>query len=474
MKMTATAGRLLTTSVAVLGALAAAFLTASAPPAAAQDAAHMSISPAGQAAPRDVRLGLGKSLVVDLPRDAKDVLVSNPLVADAVMRTARRAYLIGIEVGETNVFFFDAAGRQIAVLEVHVQRDLAGLSSQIRQLLPGSAVRVEAVNDNVVLTGSVRTPSDAVNAASIAARFVGDPERVLNMISSEDSEQVHLKVTVAEMRRNVLKQLGVNIRAMIDGGTQLAVSTQTPFALGRVISDTIIEGSFGNLASGDQLTLILRAMEERGLMRTLAEPTLSAISGESAEFLSGGEFPVIVGTDRDTGAPIIEFKEFGVGLAFTPVVHSGGRMTLKVRTEVSEVTQENAVVLNNLAVPGINTRRADTTVELPSGGSLVLAGLLQQNTRQAITGLPGLKDIPVLGALFRSRDYQSNETELVVIATPYLVKPTAPSQLTRPDRNFAPANDISAVLLGRLNRIYGVAGSAPQGPYHGPVGFIVE
>jgi pilus assembly protein CpaC len=209
-------------------------------------------------------------------------------------------------------------------------------------------------------------------------------------------------------------------------------------------------------------------------LRVLAEPTLSAISGESAEFLAGGEFPVRVGFDQTTGSVIIEFKEFGVGLAFTPVVHSGGRMTLKVRTEVSELAAESAVAVGPLVVPGLNTRRADTTVELPSGGSLVLAGLIQHDTKQAISGVPGLKDIPVLGTLFRSRDYLNHETELVVIATPYLVKPVARDQLVRPDKNLAPSDDVSALLLGRLNRIYGVAGSAPAGKYHGHVGFIVE
>ncbi len=474
--MTASARRLLGITLATLGLLVAAALAPAAlsPATAGGAQSHIALSPSGQSAPRDVDLGLGKSLVIDLPRDAKDVLVSNPEVADAVMRTARRAYLIGIAVGETNVFFFDQAGNQIAVLNVYVQRDIGGLARQIRELVPGSSVRVEAVNDNVVLTGSARTPTDAANAADIAARFVGSSDEVLNMISTEDSEQVHLKVTVAEVRRNTLKQLGVNIDALIDDGTKLAAQTVTPFGLGTAISETFLRGTFGNLDSGDQLDVILRAMEERGLMRVLAEPTLSAISGESAEFLAGGEFPVVVGTDRNTGAPIIEFKEFGVGLGFTPVVHSGGRMTLKVRTEVSELSAENSVVLDSITVPGINTRRADTTVELPSGGSLVLAGLLQQNTRQAVTGVPGLKDIPVLGALFRSRDYRSNETELVVIATPYLVRPTSPDNLTRPDRNFAPADDISATLLGRLNRIYGVAGSKPKGRYHGNVGFIVE
>jgi pilus assembly protein CpaC len=482
--MNAKALRLFRTAVAVMGlAIGGLAALCAAAPALAQDqSSHIAINPAEISASRDVRLGLGKSLVIDLPRDAKDVLVSSPQVADAVMRTARRAYLIGVEVGETNVFFFDAAGRQIAVLQVHVGRDLSGLAQQIRQLVPGSRVRVESVNDNVVLTGSVNTPSDAVNASNIAARFIGDPERVLNMIETEGSEQVHLKVTVAEMKRDLAKELGIDLDvASMSGNLMTAVMTRNPFA-----GSAILDG-FSGLGNASQqranigwsdgrtdITARMRALETAGVLRILSEPTLSAISGESAEFLAGGEFPIIVGTDRNTGAPIIEFKEFGVSLAFTPVVHSGGRITLKVKSEVSEIASENSVSFGGQLIPGINTRRTDTTIELPSGGALVLAGLIQDNVRQAMSGVPGLKNLPVLGALFRSREFIRNETELVVIATPYLVSPTSRQELTRPDKNFAPADDVSATLLGRLNRIYGTAGAAPSGRYHGHVGFIVE
>lgn len=440
-------------------------------PVAAQNS-HMEIGHAETGAMRTVSLGLGKSLVIDLPREARDVLVASPDVADAVMRTARRAYLIGMSVGQTNVFFFDGAGRQIAVLDVQVERDLGILSQTLRQIIPGSDVRVQSVNDNIVLTGTVPTASDSVNAASIAGRFVDDPERVLNMIQTHGSEQVHLKVTVAEMKRNMLKQLGVDIQALIDGGTKLAVLTDTPFGLGGALSGTFLEGAFGG--GDDRLGVAIRAAEQNGILRVLAEPTLSAISGESAEFLAGGEFPVPVGYDNDTNTVTIEYKPFGVSLAFTPIVMSGGRISLKISTEVSELTSESAVSVGPISVPGLTTRRANSTIELPSGGSLVLAGLLQQNTRQAINGLPGLKDVPVLGALFRSRDYQSNETELVVIATPYLVKPTAPDQLVRPDRNFEPASDPETLFLGRVNKIYGAPGAAPKGSYRGSVGFIIE
>lgn len=444
----------------------------------AQDG-HLNIDPAELSSSRHVSLGLGKSLVIDLPRDARDVLVASPSVADAVMRTARRAYLIGNEVGQTNVFFFDGAGRQIAVLEVNVSRDTSAISQTIRRLIPGSTVQVESAGDNVVLTGSVRNPEDAKQAAEIAGRYVGDPTKVLNMLAADGSEQVHLKVTIAEVKRNVLKQFGVNLNIGSTGTDLVSSVVSNPaFALGNSAVSPVLNAALNWTDGTTSISAVVEALEQQGLMRILAEPTLSAISGESAEFLAGGEFPVPVGNtcDADTGQCqlSIEFKPFGVGLAFVPVVMSGGRISLKVKTEVSELSNETAVVLEGVSIPGLNVRRADTTVELPSGGALVLAGLLQQDTKTAYSGVPGLKDLPVLGTLFRSRDFLTNETELVVIATPYLVKPVARDELTRPDKNLEPASDPVGILLGRFNRLYGVAGTAPQGSYQGQIGFIVE
>lgn len=457
---------------------AAAVLSLTGQPARAADtdpqAARVSLQDAGN---RYLRLGLNKSMVVDLPRDAADVLVSNPTIADAVMRTARRAYLIGMQVGMTNIFFFDAQGRQIAGLELQVERDLNVLSRTISQLVPGSQVAVEAINDNVVLTGSVQRPTDADKAFDIAARFVGKPEQVLSMIAVAGKEQVFLKVTVAEVRRTVLKQFGIDMAAMLSSGTiTSSIVSENPFSVAnKALSSTA--AMLGYASGTDTVQGTIRALEQNGVLKVLAEPTLSAISGESAKFLAGGEFPVPTGRDRE-GNIQIEFKEFGVALAFTPVVMSAGRISVKVATEVSELTDQNALVFasgnTSVRVPGLAVRRADTTVELPSGGSLALAGLLQQDTRQIVNGVPGLKDVPVLGTLFRSRDYQNNETELVVLVTPYLVDPTARDKLARPDENLYPASDPVTILLGRLNRIYGVAGAKPEGRYNGQPGFIVK
>ena len=223
---------------------------------------------------------------------------------------------------------------------------------------------------------------------------------------------------------------------------------------------------------------MLRALEQDGLLHTLAEPNLTAISGETANFLAGGEFPIPVsqtsGTGQDPTITVV-FKPFGVGLAFTPVVMSEGRISLKVSTEVSELTNDGAVRLSGFFIPALKVRRAETMMELPSGGSLVMAGLLSDQSKQALSGFPGLKNIPVLGALFRSRDYLKNETELVIIVTPYVVNPVARQQLAQPDDGFGWASDVNSDVIGQMNRVYGRHPErAPVGRFDGDVGFIVE
>jgi pilus assembly protein CpaC len=205
----------------------------------------------------------------------------------------------------------------------------------------------------------------------------------------------------------------------------------------------------------------------------LAEPNLTAISGETANFLAGGEFPVPIA--QQLGTISVEFKKFGIGLSFTPVVMSEGRISLKVSTEVSELSNQGAVNIGTLSIPALKVRRAETTVELPSGGSMVMAGLLSDQSKQALSGYPGLKNLPILGTLFRSRDFQKDETELVVIITPYVVKPVARQQLAQPDQGFGWASDVDADLMGQMNRVYGRNPErAPVGKFDGDVGFIVD
>ncbi len=433
---------------------------------------------AGQAS-RSIVLGLNKAAIVELPVAARDVLVSNPAIVDAVVRTSKRTYLIGLAVGQTNAFFFNDNGQQILNLEIRVARDLSGLRDSLRQYFPSARIDVESINDHVVLSGMVSSASEASKAQDLAARYIGvDKENVLNMLGIEGKEQVMLKVTVAEMQRSVIKQLGVDLSSAASfGDFALRLATSNAFSVqGQSLGGLSTEGTSYN---GDDIGAALRALERDGILRTLAEPNLTAISGESAKFLAGGEFPVPTSRDRD-GNVQLEFKPFGVGLNFTPVVLSEGRISLKISTEVSELSSDGAFVLQGssstgVTVPGLKVRRAETTLELPSGGSLVMAGLLSDTTRQNIDGVPGAKDMPVLGQLFRSRDYQKNETELVVIVTPYLVDPTSRKNLVLPTDGFAPASDMDTILMGRLNATYGARGATPgDKSLQGPVGFVVD
>lgn len=428
--------------------------------------------------PEVVTLGLNKSIVIDLPRAAKDVLVSNPAKADAIMRTPYRAYIIGQEVGQTNIFFFDDAGNQIMSLELVIERDMAALRSMMRRLIPDGNITVEAINENVILSGTVRSQGEAGRAADIASRFAGDPEKVMNMISVEGKDQVMLKVTIAEVERSVAKQFGVDLNAAIQSGTAtFNLITQNPFSVtGAAISGSQVSGTF--TSGGNTIGAVVRALEQQGLLKTLAEPTLSAVSGENASFLAGGEFPIPVASD--VNGITVEYKPFGVGLAFTPVVLSEGRVSLRVKTEVSETTTDGAFAIGNgsttaaLSIPGLKVRRAETTIEMSSGSSLVIAGLINEETRQSLNGIPGAKDLPIIGSLFRSTETNNTETELVVIITPYTVEPVHRDQLALPIDGLSQPRDIKTVLFGRLNEVYGVTGSQPPGTYQGDAGFIID
>jgi pilus assembly protein CpaC len=495
-------------------------------PALAQRAASESrISLGGDgAASRSIVLPLDKAAIVELPTAAADVLVSQPAVVDAVIRSSQRVYLLGLKVGQTNAFFFDANGRQILNLEIQVERDVDALSSLISRLMPDTRITVEAINDTVVLRGTVATGVQATNAHDIAARFVDNEEKVINMLSIRDREQVMLKVRVVEMQRSLIKQLGIDPSGFTSISDTVFDATASTLASGASAGLTgTVSRFFGGGQSGFNINF--QALERVGLVKTLAEPTLTAVSGETASFLAGGEFPIPIG--QNDGVISLEFKEFGVGLGFTPLVLGKGRINIKVQTEVSEISSLNNFSLSGstatfpgtppppdelipidtdgdgnpdsvfnvteaagevlqgtdptiitqtgLTVPSLTVRRAKTTVELPSGGSLVMAGLLQQNMRQTISGVPYLKDVAVLGQLFRSRDYQNAETELVIIVTPYLVDPTHESKLTDPAKGFVSASDMQTILLGDIVAQYGVNGAGVQEKtLQGPLGFILD
>ena len=432
---------------------------------------------------RFLSLGVGKSVVIDLPRDVKDVLVADPKIANAVVRSSQRAYIIGGAVGQTNIVFFDADGQQVASYDIAVKRDLNGVRAALRQSLPG--IQIEGVGESVLLTGSVSSPVEAQQAGEIAARLVGGSEKVVNSIVVRGRDQVMLKVTVAEVRRDVVKQMGIDLSASMNvGNTIVRFNNATPFTANNA---PLVPGNGLGVTAGSMPSVqaVLRAMESAGVVRTLAEPNLTAISGESATFISGGEFPIPTGMTCQTttsGAigqcvQTVSFKKFGISLNFTPVVLAEGRISLRVMTEVSEVSTENSLTggQNGTTIPSIKTRRAETTLEIPSGGTMAMAGLIQEQTKQAVNGLPGLDQLPVLGALFRSQDFVNNQTELMVLVTPYVVRAVAQKELSRPDDGFAPASDSQSTLLARINRIYGLVAHADAiGAPEGDFGFIID
>lgn len=500
---------------------------------------------------RTIALGAGKSMLVEFDFELRDVLVSDPKSVDAIVQTSNRVFLIAKKPGQTNAFFFDSHGQQVLTLDITVGADVRGLETLLTRLIPGSNVRVEMAGKSIVLIGTVRTPVDSNRATDIARAFAasntnafasdvgqiqqaaasaggmtvinasdrtsgagagaassGDQAKsVINLLGVEGEEQVMLRVVVAEVQRELLKQFGVNLAADINAGnftwsllTSNALPLTTAAGLGELPipgASTLVDpenacagttcfynqgpatGTFGNSgtlsgwSNGDyRIGKAMRALERDGLIRTLAEPNLTAISGESAKFLAGGEYPIPV---KDAnGQTSITYKEFGVGVSFTPVVLSEGRISLKIESEVSELSNVGAIVLDSTSIPALKKRQANSTVELPSGGSIALAGLISDDVRQNIDGFPGLKDVPVLGTLFRSRDFIKRETELVVIVTPYLVKPVALKDLAKPLDGLAESTDRKANFMGHLNRIYGTESAAPMGDLKGDYGFIVE
>jgi pilus assembly protein CpaC len=531
-------------------------------------ATSISITRSGGSQSASLVLPFGKSAIIDLPSDARDILVSNPQIADATVRTSRRAYVIGRALGQTNIFFFDANGRQIANVEIRVEPDVAPLNELMRRHMPDANITAEAINASVVLSGTASSAAEADRAHQLALTFLGiaggdgsgdnaaggphtpgtpnpggNAPRVINLIQVQGSEQVLVRVRVVEMSRAMVRQLGINgnyeeiINQLLPEDAFVTLATRNGFSIngsllggldlsGGIVENILQPGSLtypgpnvidpelptdtggvggyefdpstGEVTYGParvvtdrQTDASIQAFERAGLLRVLAEPNLTAISGEAARFLAGGEFPVPVASDE--GQISVEFKPFGVGLAFTPVVLSGGRISLKVSTEVSELTSEgavntgdqvvrdqsgNATIIRGITIPALQVRRAETTVEMPSGGSIVLAGLIHERSRHAVEGIPGAMDAPIMGALFRSRDFVNNETELVIIATPYLVRPTSPENLRSPADGFMNPSERESLLTGRLNHLYRPADASSrdrdEGRLQGPHGHVIE
>jgi pilus assembly protein CpaC len=434
---------------------------------------------------RRISMGVGKSVIVDLPEDASEIFVGNPKIANAVVRSARKLYVIGMADGQTTVFALDAHGRQIAALEISIGRDVGELQQILTAALPKSAIVARTINDTIILSGTVDSAEEAQRATDIAQGFVkqtgvtAGQNLVVNSLVIRGRDQVMLKVSVAEVRRDIAKQLGLT------SSTWGAFTQYNPFGISGVLAANPATGIPTSLTlknPSNTINATLEAFERYGVSRILAEPTVSAISGESAKFTVGGEVPIPSAPVCATNGSVtncspggVTYQPYGVTLNFSPVVMSAGRIVMHIATEVTELDYQTAATIQGVTVPGLRTRKNETTVEVPSGGSIASAGFLQTTSTQVINGLPGAMNLPILGALFRSRDYQRNETELMIIVTPYLMKATAANQLPKPDDGFADASDPQAWLLGRINRLY----ASPNNPealknFKGRVGFIQD
>lgn len=398
---------------------------------------------------RPVSLEVSQGRLVRLDRKASTVFVADPEVADVHVKSPSLVYVLAKAPGETTLFAVDEGENILASLNLSVTQNLPALRDALTRLYPDVAVSVVDVNGAVVLRGLVPSGDVAEAIQRLAVRMVGEPELVMNQLSVASPSQVNLRVRVAEMSRDVEKQFGFNWNNITTpGGTDLLLFVDNQFANNVDTEQLGFSKSSGRYGTVNGFFDLL---EDEGLVKVLAEPNLTAISGQTASFLAGGEFPILV--PDSNGRVTIEFRNFGISLDFTPTLIGKDRINLHVRPEVSQLSPQNSVTLNNFVVPGLTTRRAETTVELGSGQSFAIAGLLQNDVAHDVSKVPGLGDIPVLGQLFRSDYFRRDESELVILVTPYIVKPVnSPDTLADPTEGFLPPHDIERLFFVGTHR----------------------
>ena len=405
-----------------------------------------------------LNLSQGTGTLVRLPAPMSDVFVANDTIADVQVRSSRQLYIFGKGPGETTIYATAPNGRVVYASTVRVGSNLGSVSEMLRMAMPEASIQATPMNNLVLLTGTVASPEDVAEAQRLVQAYVGTGTQVVSRVRSATPLQVALKVKIAEVNRSLLKEFGVNLLGgskdfdILQGeGIFLPPAGTVPDA-GKDASGSVIRGligtTFGIRKSFLGLDLIgrLQLAETDGFVTTLAEPILTALSGETASFLAGGEFPVPI--SQSLGAVTVEYKQYGVGLAFTPYVLADGRISMRVRPEVSELSNEGSVKLGEVTIPALTTRRAETTVELGSGQSFMIAGLIRNTQANDINKAPFLGDIPILGALFRSTNYRRKETELVIIVTPYLVRPVS-GQLASPTNGYRSPTDAQRIFGGQ-------------------------
>ena len=427
--------------------------------------------------PEPVTLEVNKGQLLRLVRPVDTVFIAEPGIADVQLKSPTLIYIFGRQPGETTLFAVDKREMVILNTRVVVAHNLTRLRDMIRNFLPDGMVDVRSVEGTVVMTGAVASAEQAEDLRRLAIRVLGEKGELINRVRVTGPNQVNLRVRIAEISRDLDKQLGINWDAVKNvGDIALGIAVGAPGGAAEAFLNQ--QPTASNITvTGSDVNALIDALDDEGLITVLAEPNLTAMSGETASFLAGGEFPIPV-AQKDNNITI-EFKKFGVSLAFTPTLLGSGRINMKVRPEVSQLTDTGAVEVTGFKIPALTTRRAETTVELGSGQSFAIAGLLQATTNQTVEEFPGLAQLPVLGPLFRSTKFQSDETELVIIVTPYVVRPVN-TRLASPTDGYSPPTDSERILFGATHR------STATGPESaalqrdgtqglvGPVGFILD
>jgi pilus assembly protein CpaC len=446
---------------ATLGTAAAAVIAASL---ALTAPAPAFAQPAAVRPTNDVTLSIGTGKMVRLDGVMTDLFVANDDIADVQVRSANQIYIFGKKPGETTVFATDKSGRTVFSANVRVGTNIASVDELLRVAMPEAQIRSTPINGMVLLTGTVAAPSDVEEATRLVQGYVGEGTQVISRLKTATPLQVMLKVTISEVSRSVTKSIGVNLLTNDPtSGFKFGVAQGTGIdtATGAVIRNPVGTTLSGvGKVFGLNVISSLRLAEQQGLSHTLAEPTLTALSGETASFLAGGEFPIPM--SGGINGTSIEFKQYGVSLAFTPTVLEGGRISMRVRPEVSELSDQGALQINGFSIPSLTTRRTETTVELGSGQSFMIGGLLKNSSGNSVDKAPFLGSLPILGALFRSNNFRRNETELVIVVTPYLVNPVNAGEIALPTDGYRQANQAERVFLGTSE--YNKAGAQRPGP----------
>ena len=400
-------------------------------------------------------LSIGRGQQVNLGSNITDVVVADPAIADVEVKSGRQIYILAKGPGETTVYATDAAGRTVYQATVRVGSNMDSVAQMLAIAMPDSQIVVTTMNGVVLLTGTVDQPEEAVEAENLVKAFTGGATQVLSRLKNATPLQINLQVRIAEVSRSLSKEISGNLQTMKSG----LDNNGRPYAFGVAQGRDFINGNqltypqdvssiagLGRLF-GIDIGAAFDMSEKAGLVSTLANPNLTTVSGETAEFLAGGQFPVVTSSNNGTN---VEYKNYGVNLTYTPVVLSDGRISLRVRSEVSDISSQGAVRSNGGEVPATTNRMAETTVELGSGQSMMIAGLLSNQMGSSVSKMPGAGDIPVLGALFKSNGWRRNETELMIVITPYLVKPVSESQIVLPTDGLHTPNDLERLLLGKV------------------------